>query len=121
MLSHKVFGAGIPGLATQAICQDGNTGISAAGTDQSGATELTAAVNVVGTVGAGSGVICYSGLVPVDSQLVFNGGANPLIIYPPSGFKINNLPANTGVILALNTAIELTCVTSTQIVAIMSA
>lgn len=121
MLSHKVFGAGIPGLAVQAICQDVKTGLSAAGTDQSGATELTSATNVVVTVGAGSGVICYSGMVPVDSQLVFNGGANPLIVYPPVGFKINNLPVNTGVILATNTAIEMTCVSTTQIVAILSA
>src|SRR3990167_8189843 len=102
MLSHKVFGAGLPGLAVQAIGQDIATGITAAGTIQSDATELTSAVNVVGTVAAGSGVILYRNSVPVDSQWIFNGGANPLNVYPISGAKINNLATNAAVILALN-------------------
>lgn len=121
MLSHKVFGAGMIGLATQAICQDVTTGISAAGTTQGTATALTSHVNVVSTVAANSGVILYSSPVPVDTQLIFNGGANPLNVYPPTGFKINNLATNAAVILATNTTLECICVSSSQFIAILSA
>ena len=121
MLSHKVFGSGIPGLSVQALCQDVATGITAAGTVQGDATALTSHVNVVSTVAANTGVILYSTAVPVDSQVIFNGGANPLNVYPPSGSKINNLPANGAVILPTNTVMECICVSSTQFIAILSA
>ena len=121
MLSHKVFGAGIPGLAVQALCQDVTIGISAAGTVQGDATALTSSVNVVSTVAAGSGVVLYSASVPVDSQKIYNAGANQLNVYPPTGFNINSLAANTAISLATNSAIELTCVSTTRFIAILSA
>jgi len=120
MLSYKAFGAGLPGLVVQAISQDVATAISAAGTTQGTATELTAHVNVVSTVASGAGVILYSKSVPVDSQVIFNAGANELIVYPVSSAKINSLPVNTGVILPTNTAMEVIMVSTTQHIAILS-
>ena len=120
MLSHKVFGSGVSGLSTQALCQDVTVGISAAGTEQSDATELQSAVNLVSTVASGAGVILFSTAVAGDSQLIYNAGDNPLLIYPNSGTGINNLSLNASIILPVNTAIEFYAVSTTQWVAILS-
>lgn len=121
MLGWKVLGAGVQGLATAAICQDTATAVSAAGTTQGTATELTAADSEVTTVGAGAGVVLSSKLAPGDEQSVFNAGANPLKVYPPTGFKINALAANTAMTLAVNTACIFKCVSTTRVYGVLSA
>ena len=121
MLAYKVFGAGLPGLAVTAICQDIVTGITAAGTSQSDATSLTASVNVVSTVAAGTGVVLSSEARGGDSQLVYNGGSNPMIVYPPSGAQINSLALNGGVIIPIRTSCEFHCFSTTQWTANLSA
>ena len=121
MLGHKVFGAGIPGLAVQALCQDVATSVSATGTTQGTATALTSTVNYVGTVGASSGVILFSTATAGDSQVVYNGGANALNVYPPTSARINNLPLNTAAIITINTAVEFHCVSATQWIGVLSA
>ena len=121
MLAYKVMGAGVPELAVRAICRDTETAIAAAGTNQSTATSLTAAVNFLGTVASGTGVILSSSAASGDSQLVYNGGANAVTVYPPSGAAINGLPANTGVIVAIKTTCVFYCASSTQWAALLSA
>ena len=121
MLGHKVFGAGIPGLAVQAICQDAKASISAAGTTQGDATSLTNAENEVSTVVSGSGVVLYSLATPGDTQCVFNAGANALRVYPPSGQKINALPTNQHMTLATNTGCLFKMVSSTRWFGVLSA
>lgn len=121
MLGHKVMGAGVNGFAVAAICQDAATGISAAGTTQGTATALSNAVNFVGTVAAGTGVVLSSSATAGDSQFIFNGGANPLKVYPPSGAKINSLPTNAGVLLQPATACEFWCGSATQWAGVLSA
>lgn len=121
MLGYKVFGSGLPNLAMQAMCKDVATGVSAAGSSQVTATELTSASNTVSTVADGSGVILASQGSAGDSQVVFNGGANPLRIYPPSSAKINSLPTNGAMILATNTGCVFHCMSTTQWVGVLSA
>lgn len=121
MLGHKVFGAGLPGLITQAICQDAATSISAAGSDQAGATALTAADNEVTTVAAGTGVVLPVLASAGDTVSVFNGGANPLKVYPTSGMKINSLPTNQAVTLGANTGCLFKMVSSTRWFGVLSA
>ena len=121
MLGYKVMGAGVQGLAVQALCMDAATGISAAGTTQGTATVLTAAVNFVGTVAAGTGVILPANSTAGDGILIYNGGANPLKVYPTTGAKVNGLATNAGFILATNTAVELWCGSSTQWAGVLSA
>ena len=94
MLGWKVFGAGLSLPLASAICKDVGAAISAAGTTQGTATELTAADNELTTVGAGSGVALASALASGDSQTVFNAGANAVKVYPPTGMKINALATN---------------------------
>ena len=121
MLSWKVFNAGITGLASTAICQDVGAGLTAAGTDQSHALELTNADNEVTTVGAGSGVSLSSKIAVGDTQTVYNAGANGLKIYPPRGFKINGLAANAPMTLATNTGCLFKCVSTTRVFGVLSA
>ena len=121
MLGHKVMGAGISGLAVLALTQDTASALSAAGTTQGTATELTATDNEVTTVGANAGVALASKLAPGDEQTVYNAGANPLKIYPPSGMTIRPLAANAAMTLAVNSACLFKCVSTTTIYGILSA
>ena len=100
--------------------QDVSASISAAGTTQATATLLINGINMIGTAASGSGVRLFE-YNPGASQIVYNGGANPVTVYPPSGVKINNLAANAGHILATNTACEYWTVSTTQVVGVLSA
>ena len=121
MLGYKVMQAGVQGLAVQALCMDAATGIAAAGTTQGTATALGSAVNFIGTAAAGSGVVLSSSASAGDSQLVYNGGANPVKVYPPSGATINRLATNAAATIATNTACEFHCGSTTQWAAVLSA
>lgn len=99
--------------------------ISAAGTTQATATLLINGVSPVTTVASGAGVILYQAIIGA-TQVVFNGGANPVNVYPPVGYKINNLTVNGPHVLGTNTAcIYVTIADSTattpQIIGILSA
>ncbi len=120
MLGFKLFGSGLTTLAVASICQDVTAGIVAAGTTQGTATALTASLNGVGTVAAGSGVVLYAGS-PGDCQIVYNGGLSPVNVYPPSGLKINQLAVNVPHVLAINTACEYWFLSSTQVIGVLSA
>ena len=121
MIGAKVFGAGLPGLAVQAICQDIGTSLTASGTLQSDALELVNADNDVTSVASGSGVVLLSTASAGDTQTVFNSGANPLKVYPPVGSKINSLPTNVWMILAVNTGCIFKRVSSTKFFGVLSA
>ena len=121
MLGYKVFGAGLPGPLASAICQDAATGISAAGTTQGTATELTSADNEITTAAAGSGVVLDSSLAAGDSQSIFNAGENAVKVYPPSGMKINALAADAAMTLATNTGCVFYCVSTTRVFGVLSA
>lgn len=121
MLGWKVFGAGIPGLAVQAICQDAATSLVAAGTTQATALELTSADSEVTTVASGAGVVLASAGTAGDTQTVFNAGANPLKIYPPSGKSINSLAVNIPMLLATNTGCLFKFVSTTRVFGVLSA
>ena len=121
MLGYKAFAAGLSGPLSTVICKDTAAAVSAAGTTQATATELTAADNELTTVGAGAGVALASALAPGDSQTVFNAGANAVKVYPPSGFKINALPTNAPMLLAVNTGCIYKCISTTRVFGVLSA
>ena len=97
------------------------TGISAAGTTQGTATTLFAQENEVTTVASGAGVIINPLFAPGEAMSVLNLGANALMVYPPSGMKINALPTNQGMQLGLNTAVMFRCISTTRIAGFLSA
>ncbi len=95
--------------------------ITAAGTTQATATLLINGLNGIRTAVAGSGVILTPNNLTSDCQVVFNGGANAVNVYPPVGSQINSLSANTPMVLAPNTACEFMWLTNTQIIGLLSA
>ena len=120
MLAYKLFGAGSNTLVTASIC-DGATSLTAAGTNQATALALTNGVNGISTVSAGTGVILSDQARSGDSQVVYNGGANPLKVYPPSGAAINGLATNAAATLATKTACEYHCLSTTLWTGVLSA
>lgn len=100
--------------------QDVSASITAAGTTQGTATLLINGINMIGTAASGSGVVLFA-YNPGASQIVYNGGANPVVVYPPLGVKINGLAANSGMTLAPNTTCEFWTCSTTQVIGILSA
>ena len=121
MLGWKAFGAGLSLPLAAAICKDTATSVSAAGTTQGTATELTSADSEVTTVAAGAGVILASQSSAGDTQTVFNAGANALRVYPTTGASINSLPANQHMTLSTNTGVLFKKVSSSRWFGVLSA
>ena len=119
MLSYKLFGSGLNTL-TIAAMTDVATGLTATGTSQATAYEVTTAKAAFSTVAASTGAILDDQAAPGDTQMIYNGGANALTVYPPSGAKINGLATNSGMLLATNTACEFYCLSTTQWTGILS-
>lgn len=98
-----------------------SAGLTAAGTTQGTALSITSSLNTVTTVAANSGVVLYSSQSIGPPQVVYNGGANTLNVYPPSGGKINQLTTNIAIILPTNTAAMFWRASSTQWIGSLSA
>ena len=97
------------------------TGISAAGTTITDATDLRGSVNTLSTVASGAGVQLPT-MQTGDSVTVYNGGANQCIVYPESALvAINQLSVGSGMTLAVTTGVFFIKVSSTQLVGFMSA
>lgn len=86
------------------------SGISAAGSSQSGATQLSKVYNSVGTVAASSGVALPTAVVGL-AIIVANAGANPLQVYGnnAAGDTINGFATATGVSLGINSTAMFIC------------
>lgn len=77
------------------------TTVAAAGADQSGATAMTAALNVVTGADGAKGVALPAAAVGYGTVLVYNSDASGnLLVYPASGDDINDNTANVHVLLA---------------------
>lgn len=118
-LAHKLFGSGLSTLAVTAIGNDVASALTATGTTQATAYAMTAADNEFSTVDAGTGARLYAG-TPGDTQTVYNGGANPLTVYPPTSSQINGLGTNSGALVAPATACIFKCMSSTRWIGILS-
>lgn len=95
--------------------------LTAAGTLQSDALQLTASINQITTAASGTGVKLYASPAAGSFQVVYNGGANPLKVYPQTSGTINGLAANAGMLLPIKTACQFFAASSTAWVGIMSA
>lgn len=89
--------------------------VSAAGTTQATATQLTGQVVNVTTVAAGAGVNIPASFVGAQ-PIVFNNGANPLLVYPAQGATdtIAGIAATQGVIIAPYSAGYFACTVAGQ-------
>ena len=120
MLAYKLFGSGLNTL-TVASMGDVATGLTAAGTSRTDAYEVTFAKNSFTTVASGTGAILDSDAAPGDSQLIYNGGANVLRVYPTTGAQVNNLGTNNPAFLQPKTSAEFFMLTTTLWTAVLSA
>lgn len=120
-LASKMMSGGISAGMAKAMNGDVNSAVSAAGTTQGTATALRACVNSVTTVASGSGVILLACEIG-DDQWVYNAtGTNGVSVYPDTGAQINQLAANTAVVLPPYTGALFKRMTSTAWVAVRSA
>lgn len=95
--------------------------LTAAGTTQSDALQLTSVVNQVTTAAASTGVKLYATPAAGDVQVVYNGGANAIKVYPQTAGTINGLAANAGITLATNTSVMFFAATTTAWFGLLSA
>jgi hypothetical protein len=121
VLSYKVFPSGLSGLAVQSMCKDVADSLTATGTVQGDAYHVTTAKAYFSTVAAGSGARLDTQASSGDDQAIYNGGANALKVYPPTGARINNAATNAAVTLAPNTGCLFNCVSITQWFGVLSA
>lgn len=119
-LAREIMGGGFSAVGADAIQGGVNLTITAAGTTQGTAASLSTSNNFISTAASGSGVI-----LPAAQQgdwiVLYNGGANAVIVYPNVGAKINSLTTNGGAALGTNTACIYFCFSATQWVCDLSA
>lgn len=94
-LLQELTGAGTPGLQAQGIMGSVADGLTAAGTTNTDALQLGAAINRVTTTALNTGVRLPLPK-PGERVSVINSGANALLVYPGTGAQINALTATTG-------------------------
>lgn len=97
------------------------TGLTAAGTGQSDGYAITKQVSVFGTVALNSGATLPAAGDVGEAFMVHNGGANALSVYPPTGGSINAAATNAALSVAVGKSALLVRVTSTQLLAVVSA
>ena len=102
MRKKHLLASGLPNLAVLNIGGDSGSGLTATGSTQSDALLLAKDVNEFTTVASGTGCRFNSETEAGDSYIVYNGGANALSVYPPSGGSINALSADAAFSLAAN-------------------
>ncbi len=101
--------------------QDVSPSLTATGTTQATALIMINGINMLGTVTSGTGVVMSPQNLPGTSQTVYNGGANPVNVYPPLGSRINNLAVNAPHLLATNTSCIYFNASATQVIGNLSA
>lgn len=92
--------AGFGPVAGKFLFRTVSATVSAAGTDQAGATALTNEVNRVTTVAAGAGARLPTAVAGMAVP-VFSDGANALKVYPATGAAIDALSTNAAHTLAV--------------------
>lgn len=98
----NVVGSGTSAGQANAICGFSAQSLTATGSTQAGALQISSDVNEVTTTAASTGVILPFGNVPGDEIVISNYGASALTVYPAVGESINALSANTGFSVGAN-------------------
>lgn len=102
-LDNTAIGSTTPALGQFTyVGRSAATGLSAAGTSRTDATQLAKAVNVLSTVASGTGVILPAiSSAGVGAEVVLvNGGANTVAIYGSGSNTIDGTAGATGITMA---------------------
>jgi subtilisin family serine protease len=81
--------------------------------------DLPDAICVFTTVAASTGARLPANADVGDQYIVYNGGANALLVYPPLAGKINNLAANASLSVATTKAANFVCVAAGQWIGVL--
>jgi hypothetical protein len=90
----------IPGPARQSQVGIPNPALTATGTTQATAKQVSTDFEIYTTVAASSGCILPANMSVADQGWIINHGANSLTVYPPVGGKLANAAINTGFAVA---------------------
>ncbi len=118
--AKNIMQGGVSAGTADAINGQIASGLTAAGTTQGTALLISADTNLFSTVGSGAGAVLYAGQSG-DSCDVYNGGANALAIYPPSGSRFNQVAVNGSISLGTSTMCTIRIVSATQCIVNLSA
>lgn len=120
-LLKNLIGTGIvPGQA-ESIMGKVSSALTATGSSQTDALLLPSTICEFTTVASSTGARIPANLDPSDKIFIYNGGANTLSVYPPTGELIQNGAANAAFSVAANKAVLLVKRASTKWMAILSA
>ena len=120
-LSQRLVVTGLSAPQATAINGTVANSLTAAGNSQATAFALPADVNKFTTVAASAGTIIPA-MNSGDSVIIYNGGANALSVYPPTGGNINAVAANGAYSVATATPYcEVYCITPLVYIASQSA
>jgi len=120
-LAKNQMGGGFSAGQLRALHGSVDSSVTAAGTVITDAFDLTADLSIVDSCASGAGVQLYDGIIG-DSQEVFNNTVTQCLVYPPIATSgINQIPVGSGMILPAKTSCWFRKVSTTQIVAYMSA
>lgn len=109
-----------PAMAEAVLFDSVATAISAAGTNQATATQLTSEVNTIGTAAASTGVILPTRGIG-EVTVVCNKGANAVAVFPQGTDTINAGIASAAVSVPVGKAAWFVRDTATTWVAVVSA
>lgn len=120
-IQQRTVVTGISAPQAQAIAGTVANTLTATGAAQATALALPADINRFTTVAASTGTIIPA-MNPGDYVEIFNGGANALSVYPPTGGAINAVATNGAYSLATATPYaRVRCITPLQYIAQQSA
>lgn len=101
-VTQRLMGSGFSALQATNVIGDFNSALTATGSTQTDALLLSAVNSEFTTVASGTGARLPASLSPGDQFTVYNGGANALLVYPPTGESIQSGAANAGFSVAAN-------------------
>jgi len=87
----------LPGQVAQNIVGSVTSALTATGTNLATSLTLPSAVNQITTTAASTGVSLQAGELPGTDVWVYNGGANALLVYTPTGETVNAAAASLSV------------------------
>ena len=105
----KMIGVGLAPAAAVQISGDLLSGLVATGSTQGTALLVQSDNSFFVTVAAATGAILPSNRSAADDLLIYNGGANPLTVYPPVGASINLLATNASLAVPSGKVVHAIC------------
>ena len=117
--AREAMGGGISAGTAKALNGQIKT-LAAAGSTVTDAASTTTSNTYITPVSSGQGVIIADGEI-TDTVILYNAGANPCKIYPPTGDAFNQLSTNAAFSLAPNTGCLCMKVSSSLWLVFMSA